>query len=125
MNRNHPADRNREEERDHDGRLRDPGRARTASVARAIDPPSLSATLSSHPDDDNGGPLGALPLMLGHGTGSELRQPLGYTMVGRTRSQPAFDLVHDAGGLTSTLIASNVRPELRSVGARTASQPAE
>jgi HAE1 family hydrophobic/amphiphilic exporter-1 len=24
----------------------------------------------------------ALPLMLGHGTGSELRQPLGYTMVG-------------------------------------------
>jgi multidrug efflux pump subunit AcrB len=26
--------------------------------------------------------LGALPLMLGAGTGSELRQPLGYTMVG-------------------------------------------
>jgi multidrug efflux pump subunit AcrB len=26
--------------------------------------------------------LGALPLMLGSGTGSELRQPLGYTMVG-------------------------------------------
>jgi hydrophobic/amphiphilic exporter-1 (mainly G- bacteria), HAE1 family len=26
--------------------------------------------------------LGALPLMLGHGTGSELRRPLGYTMVG-------------------------------------------
>jgi hydrophobe/amphiphile efflux-1 (HAE1) family protein len=26
--------------------------------------------------------LGALPLMLGHGTGAELRQPLGYTMVG-------------------------------------------
>ena len=26
--------------------------------------------------------LGAVPLMLGHGTGSELRQPLGYTMVG-------------------------------------------
>ena len=26
--------------------------------------------------------LGALPLALGHGTGSELRQPLGYTMVG-------------------------------------------
>jgi len=23
-----------------------------------------------------------VPLMLGHGTGSELRQPLGYTMVG-------------------------------------------
>ena len=26
--------------------------------------------------------LGAVPLALGHGTGSELRQPLGYTMVG-------------------------------------------
>ncbi|MGH8209289.1 MAG: efflux RND transporter permease subunit, partial [Steroidobacteraceae bacterium] len=26
--------------------------------------------------------LAALPLMLGRGTGSELRQPLGYTMVG-------------------------------------------
>ena len=26
--------------------------------------------------------LGATPLMLGHGTGSELRQPLGFTMVG-------------------------------------------
>jgi HAE1 family hydrophobic/amphiphilic exporter-1/multidrug efflux pump len=26
--------------------------------------------------------LGAVPLMLGHGTGSELRRPLGYTMVG-------------------------------------------
>jgi HAE1 family hydrophobic/amphiphilic exporter-1 len=26
--------------------------------------------------------LGGVPLMLSHGTGSELRQPLGYTMVG-------------------------------------------
>ncbi|HEX4507069.1 MAG TPA: efflux RND transporter permease subunit, partial [Alphaproteobacteria bacterium] len=26
--------------------------------------------------------LAALPIMLGRGTGSELRQPLGYTMVG-------------------------------------------
>ena len=26
--------------------------------------------------------LGGVPLMLGHGTGAELRQPLGYTMVG-------------------------------------------
>ena len=26
--------------------------------------------------------LGSLPLMLGRGTGSELRQPLGYAMVG-------------------------------------------
>ena len=26
--------------------------------------------------------LAGVPLMLGHGTGSELRQPLGYTIVG-------------------------------------------
>jgi HAE1 family hydrophobic/amphiphilic exporter-1 len=26
--------------------------------------------------------LAGVPLMLGHGTGSELRQPLGYSMVG-------------------------------------------
>jgi HAE1 family hydrophobic/amphiphilic exporter-1 len=26
--------------------------------------------------------LGGVPLMISHGTGSELRQPLGYTMVG-------------------------------------------
>ena len=26
--------------------------------------------------------LGGLPLMLGNGSGSELRQPLGYAMVG-------------------------------------------
>ena len=26
--------------------------------------------------------LGGVPLMLGHGSGSELRQPLGYAMVG-------------------------------------------
>jgi len=26
--------------------------------------------------------LGGVPLMLGQGTGSEIRQPLGYTMVG-------------------------------------------
>ena len=26
--------------------------------------------------------LGGIPLMIGHGTGSELRQPLGYAMVG-------------------------------------------
>jgi multidrug efflux pump subunit AcrB len=36
--------------------------------------------------------LGALPLMLGRGTGSELRQPLGYTMVGGLIVSQAFTL---------------------------------
>jgi multidrug efflux pump subunit AcrB len=35
--------------------------------------------------------LGALPLMLGSGVGSELRQPLGITMVGRPAGEPGAD----------------------------------
>ena len=44
--------------------------------------------------------LGGVPLMLGHGTGSELRQPLGYAMVGGLHRQPGADAVHDAGDLS-------------------------
>ena len=44
--------------------------------------------------------LGALPLMLGTGTGSELRQPLGIAIVGGLHRQPAADAVHDAGDLS-------------------------
>jgi len=36
--------------------------------------------------------LGALPLMLGHGTGSELRQPLGWAMVGGLMVSQALTL---------------------------------
>ena len=36
--------------------------------------------------------LGGVPLMLGHGTGSELRQPLGYAMVGGLISEPGLTL---------------------------------
>ena len=36
--------------------------------------------------------LGALPLMLGHGTGAELRQPLGWTMVGGLMVSQALTL---------------------------------
>ncbi len=43
--------------------------------------------------------LGALPLMLGTGTGSELRRPLGVAIVGGIDRQPGADAVHDAGDL--------------------------
>ena len=43
--------------------------------------------------------FGALPLAVGGGTGSELRQPLGITIVGGLDRQPAADAVHHAGGL--------------------------
>ena len=44
--------------------------------------------------------LGGVPLMLGQGTGSELRQPLGYAMVGGLHRQPGADPVHHAGDLS-------------------------
>ena len=49
--------------------------------------------------------LGALPLMLGTGVGSELRQPLGITMVGGLHREPGADAVHDAGDLPRASIA--------------------
>jgi HAE1 family hydrophobic/amphiphilic exporter-1 len=36
--------------------------------------------------------LGAVPLMLGHGTGSELRQPLGFAMFGGLAVSQALTL---------------------------------
>jgi len=59
-----------------------PGGARPTPVTGSLDPPGLPAAVPANHDDDHGSAVGALPLMLGHGTGSELRQPLGYTMVG-------------------------------------------
>ena len=43
--------------------------------------------------------FGALPLMLGSGTGSELRHPLGISIVGGLAGQPAAHAVHHAGDL--------------------------
>ena len=43
--------------------------------------------------------LGALPLMLGNGTGSELRRPLGRRDRRRPDRQPGADAVHHAGDL--------------------------
>ena len=79
--RHHPADRHRQEERHHDGRLRHPAE-RDGHVAARGDPqggllrfrPIMMTTMAAL--------LGGVPLMLGAGTGSEIRQPLGYAMVG-------------------------------------------
>ena len=83
LDRHHPADRHREEERHHDGRLRHRSRTRRASrppkqsirqAALLRFRPIMMTTMAAM--------LGGVPLMLGHGTGSEIRQPLGYAMVG-------------------------------------------
>ena len=57
--------------------------------------------------------LGGLPLALGSGTGSELRRPLGISIVGGLHHQPGADAVHDA------CCVSRLRP----AGAPTGSPP--
>ena len=81
--RHHPPDRHREEERHHDDRLCAGRRTRArpehhatryfeASILRFR--PILMTTMAAL--------FGALPLAFGTGTGSELRRPLGITIVG-------------------------------------------
>ena len=81
--RHHPADRHREEERHHDDRLRAGGGARTRASRREESiyqacllrfRPIMMTTMAAL--------LGGVPLALGTGTGSELRRPLGITIVG-------------------------------------------
>ena len=43
--------------------------------------------------------LGALPLAIGFGEGSEMRRPLGISIVGGLLFSQIADAVHDAGGL--------------------------
>ena len=57
--------------------------------------------------------LGALPLMLGWGVGSELRHPLGITMVGGLICQPGADAVHHAGDLPRLRPARAARRDRR------------
>ncbi len=80
--RDHPPHRHREEERDHDGGLRHRGRAEEGlatrdAILKASElrfRPILMTTLAAL--------FGALPLALGTGLGSELRRPLGISVVG-------------------------------------------
>jgi HAE1 family hydrophobic/amphiphilic exporter-1 len=75
------ADRHRQEERHPDDRLRPGSAASRPAAAGAIYEacitrfrPIIMTTLAAL--------LGAVPLMLGYGTGAELRQPLGIAVVG-------------------------------------------
>jgi multidrug efflux pump subunit AcrB len=68
--------------------------------------------------------LGALPLMLGHGTGSELRQPLGYTMVGGLILSQLLTLF-TTPVVYLYLDRLNARPASSPVAVSAAPQPAE
>ena len=56
---------------------RDEGLSPVAAIRRAA-----PAAVPANHDDHMAALLGAIPLMLGAGTGAEIRQPLGYAMVG-------------------------------------------
>jgi len=98
--RHRAADGHREEERDHDDRLRARGRAQAGAFA-ARRPSSrrrccgsvriMMTTLAAL--------FGAIPLAVESGTGSELRNPLGITIVGGLLLRPAAHALHDAGDL--------------------------
>ena len=49
--------------------------------------------------------LAGVPLALGSGTGSELRQPLGYAMVGGLALSQLLTPLYDAGSSSSTSTA--------------------
>ena len=81
--RHHPADRHREEERDHDDRLRARRRAQGGEAAARGDLPGLPAALPpDHDDDDGGAARAACRWRSASGIGSELRRPLGIAIVG-------------------------------------------
>jgi hypothetical protein len=64
-------------------------------------PRSLSAALSAdHDDATMAALLGGIPLMLGTGTGAEIRQPLGLCDRRRADRQPSADALHDADRLS-------------------------
>ncbi len=95
LDRHHPADGHREEERDHDDRLRARGRAHGRACRRATPScrrlvlrfrPIMMTTLAAL--------FGALPLALESGTGSELRNPLGITIIGGLLLEPVADALH-------------------------------
>ncbi len=91
------ADRHRQEERDHDGRFCAGSGAAGARYARS-DRRGLPLRFRPIMMTTFAALFGALPLAFGTGEGSELRHPLGITIVGGLYRQSGADAVHDAGG---------------------------
>jgi multidrug efflux pump subunit AcrB len=98
--RHHPVDRDRQEERDHDDRLRAGRRADPGNECRGFDLSSRSAALSADHDDDlcgtsRGGTARARPW-------NRCRDPAAARLCHRRRAValPVLDALHDAGDLS-------------------------
>ena len=97
--RDHPADRHREEECDHDDRLRARGRAQRGKSPEQAILQACIAALSPHHDDHHGGL--ARRASAGDRWWHRQRTPqaAGYRHRGRFDFQPDADALHDAGDL--------------------------
>ena len=98
--RHHPAHWHREKERHHDDRFCAADRTRERHESARGDLQACQLRLRPILMTTMAALLGALPLALGTGMGSELRRPLGVAIVGGLIVQPGADAVHHAGGLS-------------------------
>ena len=94
------SDRHRQEERHHDGRLRDRGRTRRAPVAGAVDQKGRFAALSPHHDDNDGGHARRRAADAGHRNGSGNPSAARLCDGRRAHCQPGADPVYDADHLS-------------------------
>ena len=97
--RRHPADRHREEERHHDGRLRARRRARARPAARTGDLRGVHRTLPPHPHDHDGGAARRAPAGARRGTGRRHPAPPRRDDHRRIARVADTDAVHHAGHL--------------------------
>ena len=95
----HPPDRAREEERDHDGRLRPRGRARRGQEAPRGDFRRLHAALQTDSHDDDGGDAGRAAARHRHRHRVRAATSARHHHHRRPDRQPVADALHDAGGL--------------------------
>ena len=98
--RNHPAHRHREEERDSDDRLRGRRAARRRADAARGNLQGVPAALSPHSDDNSSRHLRCAAAHVRHGDGIRAAPPARREHRRRPSGEPGFDVVHDAGDLS-------------------------
>src|SRR5208282_6104519 len=98
--RNHPADRHRQEKRNHDDRLRARGSTRRRQVAARRDLPGVRAALSPDHDDHDGRDARRVAARAGQRRRLRDASPAWHRDRWRTAREPGPDPLHDAGDLS-------------------------